>query len=192
MATLKELLGDSYKDTLTAAEIDKLLETKKLADLTSGNYVDKQKYEDLKKDLEAKSTSASEQLKQLDELRKTAGASEQLKTEIDNLKKTLTDKESEFTQKYNARERQYLIDDVLKSSKPKNLGALKGALNGKFDFDKAEIKDGKIAGFDDILNDLKKSDEYLFEQTAPTIPAAGREPHTPLSNDPFVDGFNKG
>jgi len=187
MATLKELLGDSYKDTLTAAEIDKLLETKKLADLTSGNYVDKQKYEDLKKDLEAKSTAASEQLKQLDELRKTAGASEQLKTEIDNLKKTLTDKESEFSQKYNARERQYLIDDVLKSAKPKNLGALKGALNGKFDFDKAEIKDGKIAGFDDILNELKKSDEYLFEQTTPTIPAAGREPHTPPSGDEFSD-----
>ena len=39
--TLKELLGDSYKEELTHAEIDALLKDKKLADLNTGRYVDK-------------------------------------------------------------------------------------------------------------------------------------------------------
>jgi len=187
MASLKEMLGDSYKDGLTVEEIDKLIADKKFADLTSGNYVDKGKYEDLKKDLEAKSTSSSEQLKQLEELKKTAGISEQLKTEIDNLKKTLTDKETEFSQKYNARERQYVIDDALKSTKAKNVGALKGALNGKFDFEKAEVKDGKITGLDEVLKGLKETDGYLFteEETAPA--KAGREPGVNPNSDRFGD-----
>lgn len=40
---IKELLGDKYKDTLTADEKLALLETLNLADLSSGNYVDKGK-----------------------------------------------------------------------------------------------------------------------------------------------------
>ena len=43
--TLKDLLGDSYKEELTHAEIDALLKDKKLADLSSGRYVDKDKYD---------------------------------------------------------------------------------------------------------------------------------------------------
>lgn len=43
--TLKELLGDAYKDDITIAEIDEILKSKKLVDLKSGNYVDKDKYE---------------------------------------------------------------------------------------------------------------------------------------------------
>lgn len=172
---LKELLGDKWKDGMTVEEAETALTGKNLADLSTGEYVSKGKYADALKDVETKNGTIAEQLRQLEELKKTSGASEQLKAEIDKLKKAITDKENEFSQKYNARERQYIIDDSLKGAKAKNLGALKGALNGKFDFDKAEIKDGKITGLDDVLNELKTSDGYLFDDGVPTIPKAGKE-----------------
>lgn len=46
MATLKELLGDSYKEDMTMADIEKVLADKKLADLSSGEYVSKGKLTD--------------------------------------------------------------------------------------------------------------------------------------------------
>lgn len=48
MQNLKTLLGDSYHDGITLEEINTLLEGKKLVDLRTGQYVDKQKYESLK------------------------------------------------------------------------------------------------------------------------------------------------
>lgn len=46
---LKELLGENYKEDLTAKEIEELLADKKLADLSSGNYVYKSKLLDVEK-----------------------------------------------------------------------------------------------------------------------------------------------
>lgn len=57
---LKELLGDAYKDGMTFDEISTALSSKKLADLSTGKYVNKEmadaertKIENEKKDLEA-------------------------------------------------------------------------------------------------------------------------------------------
>ena len=46
MATLRELLGESYKEGMTLAEAEKALEGKRLVDLFTGEYVSKAKYED--------------------------------------------------------------------------------------------------------------------------------------------------
>ena len=42
---LKELLGDKYNAEMTVADAEKLLEGKRLADLSTGEYVSKAKYE---------------------------------------------------------------------------------------------------------------------------------------------------
>lgn len=44
--TIKELLGDAYKEDMTIAEIESALAGKKLADLSTGEYVAKKKYDD--------------------------------------------------------------------------------------------------------------------------------------------------
>lgn len=43
MATLKELLGDSYHDGMTLDDVDKVIAGMKLADLSTGDYVSKGK-----------------------------------------------------------------------------------------------------------------------------------------------------
>ena len=50
MATLKELIGEGYNENLSHAEIDNLLKDKKLADLTTGNYVALGKYKALEEE----------------------------------------------------------------------------------------------------------------------------------------------
>lgn len=178
---IKEILGEKYKDGMTVEEADKVLGEMgaKIFDLSKGEYVGKGRYQTLEADVKAKSEENAALVKQLEELKK---GSPEIRAEITKLQDELKAKDEEFSRKYNAREREYLIDDILKDAKPKNLGALKGALNGKFDFEKAEVKDGKVAGLSEILTQLKESDGYLFEDSAPAprgagLPPAGKNPN---------------
>lgn len=178
---IKEILGEKYKDGMTVEEADKVLGEMgaKIFDLSKGEYVGRGRYQTLEADVKAKSEENAALVKQLEELKK---GSPEIRAEITKLQDELKAKDEEFSRKYNAREREYLIDDILKDAKPKNLGALKGALNGKFDFERAEVKDGKVAGLSEILTQLKKSDGYLFEDSAPAprgagLPPAGKNPN---------------
>lgn len=67
---LKELLGEGYKEGMSIQEIETALSGKKLADLSSGQYVDKNKFENETKTLK-----------------------EQLKAKEDALKSKMTDEE---------------------------------------------------------------------------------------------------
>ncbi len=178
---IKEILGEKYKDGMTVEEADKVLGEMgaKIFDLSKGEYVGRGRYQTLEADVKAKSEENAALVKQLEELKK---GSPEIRAEITKLQDELKAKDEEFSRKYNAREREYLIDDILKDAKPKNLGALKGALNGKFDFEKAEVKDGKVAGLSEILTQLKESDGYLFEDSVPAprgagLPPAGKNPN---------------
>lgn len=178
---IKEILGEKYKDGMTVEEADKVLGEMgaKIFDLSKGEYVGRGRYQTLEADVKAKSEENAALVKQLEELKK---GSPEIRAEITKLQDELKAKDEEFSRKYNAREREYLIDDILKDAKPKNLGALKGALNGKFDFEKAEVKDGKVVGLSEILTQLKESDGYLFEDSAPAprgagLPPAGKNPN---------------
>lgn len=181
---IKEILGEKYKDGMTVEEADKILGEMgaKIFDLSKGEYVGRGRYQTLEADVKAKSEENAALVKQLEELKK---GSPEIRAEITKLQDELKAKDEEFSRKYNAREREYLIDDILKDAKPKNLGALKGALNGKFDFEKAEVKDGKVAGLSEILTQLKESDGYLFEDSAPAPRGAGLPPagKNPIAND---------
>lgn len=45
MPTLQEMLGDSYKEGMTIDEVASFFEGKKFVDLSTGNYVDKDKFD---------------------------------------------------------------------------------------------------------------------------------------------------
>lgn len=190
--TLKELLGTSYRDGMPVEEVEKALVDAgvKLCDLAKGEYVGKGRYQALEADVKTKTEENGALVKQLDELKKNSP--ENVKAEIAKLQEQLKAKDEEYTQKYNAREKEYLIDGILRDAKPKNLGALKGALNGKFDFTKAEVKDGKVAGLSEILAQLKDSDGYLFEDSVAAPKGAGLPPagkNVGAKTDEFNFGF---
>lgn len=88
---LKEMLGDAYKEGMTFEEVSNFFEGKKFADLSTGNYVDKNKYESevnsLKTQLSEKDTALKNKMSD-DEKAKLA--QQEKDAEIERLKTMLT------------------------------------------------------------------------------------------------------
>ena len=89
---LKELMGDAFKDGITVEEITSFFEGKKFADLGTGQYVDKNKFDNTVNDLNKKLTDANNQLsaKMTDEEKSQQAQQEQV-AEIERLKKLLSE-----------------------------------------------------------------------------------------------------
>ena len=89
---LKELMGDAFKDGITVEEITSFFEGKKFADLGTGQYVDKNKFDNTVNDLNKKLKDANTQLnaKMTDEEKNQQAQQEQI-AEIERLKKLLSE-----------------------------------------------------------------------------------------------------
>ena len=89
---LKELMGDAYKDGITVEEITNFFEGKKFADLGTGQYVDKNKFDNTVNDLTKKLTDANNQLNaKLSDDEKAQQAQQEQIAEIERLKKLLSE-----------------------------------------------------------------------------------------------------
>ena len=88
---LKELLGDAYKEGMTFEEVSNFFEGKKFADLSTGNYVDKNKYESevnsLKTQLSEKDTALKNRMSDDEKIKL---AQQEKDAEIEKLKTMLT------------------------------------------------------------------------------------------------------
>ena len=62
MATLKELLGESYRADMTLADIESVIASMKLADLSSGEYVSKGKLTDYERRMKEAEKKLAEKL----------------------------------------------------------------------------------------------------------------------------------
>ena len=89
---LKEMLGDAYKDGMTFDEINNFFADKKFADLSTGNYVDKNKYESEVKTLQEQLSAKDTELKnRLSDDEKASLAQQEKDKEIEKLKQMLKD-----------------------------------------------------------------------------------------------------
>lgn len=89
---LKELMGDAFKDGITVEEITNFFEGKKFADLGTGQYVDKNKFDNTVNDLTKKLTDANNQLNaKLSDDEKAQQAQQEQIAEIERLKKLLSE-----------------------------------------------------------------------------------------------------
>ena len=59
---LKALLGDAYKEDMTLEEVGNALKGKKLVDLSTGRYVDKDKFDTQVNNLNAKLSEKEQEL----------------------------------------------------------------------------------------------------------------------------------
>lgn len=79
MPTLQEMLGDSYKEGMTFDDVASFFEGKNFADLSTGNYVDKNKFDNQVNNLTQQLNDAKNQLKSklTDEEKKVAESQQQ-------------------------------------------------------------------------------------------------------------------
>lgn len=175
MDFLKNIFG---AEALTFEQFsEKLKDNKdvKLANLASGQYVDKGK-------LDAKITelnTANQTIKDLqDAVKKFDGVDvEELKTSLSNLQK-------QYDTDISAARLDNALNLALAEAKAKNPKLAKGAL----DMSLLKLDGDKLLGFDEQIKKLKESDGYLFEEDkAPGRIETGLEHKDSLDGD--IDKF---
>lgn len=164
---LKKLFGD--KPSMTLEELTKAAEGNteaKFVDLKDGGYVDEGKF----KGLESQLSTANTTIKDLQEIVKKFDGKDPEKLSAD-----LT----ALQQKYDADTAKLKLENALDAAiigaKARSTKAVKAFL----DYGKLKLKDdGTIEGLD--LEDLKKSEPYLFESVETSITGSG----DPAGGDP--------
>lgn len=81
MATIRELLGDKYKDDMTIADVEAALQGMNLANLSSGDYVSKAKWQEAVNEASKYKMQAEGEKSRLDAA--VASAKEKYKAELD-------------------------------------------------------------------------------------------------------------
>jgi hypothetical protein len=156
MDWLKEILKNAGipEDKLdsTIAEVNKELPK---------HFIPKDKFNEVneaKKKLEA---DIAERDKQLEDLKKAAGTSEELKKQIEQLQADNKKASEEWQAKMAQMQLDFTIEKALAAAKAKNIKAVKALL----DMDKVKLDGDQLLGIDEQLKALQQSDPYLFGES---------------------------
>lgn len=153
----KEIL---MKMGLTEEQATKVLEAHTTA--INGKYIPKERFDEVNTKKQQLETSVAERDRQLEDLKKSTGDVEALKTQIQNLQNDNKTKEEAYKVELSNLKKTNALDLALTGAKVKNNKAIKALL----DSDKIKLKnDGTLEGLADQLEAIKKTDAYLFEET---------------------------
>lgn len=165
MENLKNALGEELFGQVTAA-IDAWNGSEehkdtpiKLADLSSGAYVSKDKYAAL----EADSAGYKQQLEQitgeLTTLKNSKTTDEDTKAALNSLQQKYDTDTKALQDQIAQMQFDGMLNTALAGSRARSTKALRAML----DMDKIKVEDGKLVGLDDQLAALRRDESYLFE-----------------------------
>ena len=179
MEFLKSIFGDK---ALTYADLENALKDNKdikLANLASGKYVDKDKFDKAEtkaKELETQLSSANDTIKGFKDL------------DVESLKKGVADWEQKYkadtaalNEKLINQTKSSKIEIALLGAKAKNTKAVKALL----DEEKISLDGDNLLGINEQLEAIKKDNAFLFDDGKPQNPPApyGGEPTTGDDDD---------
>lgn len=159
----------------------------KLADLSSGKYVDEGKYSTLKEQLDKTQELFTKKSEEYDNLVKTAGDNEELKKQLEEAK---TNYETEITQIQNEANAKLKTEKVksaiLNTYKPKDIADIMPYV----DFEKISEDNGNLIGIEEQIKPLTENKAYLFnvEEKAST---GIEHQHESTPTDAFLQGFDE-
>lgn len=167
MEFLKEILGEElYAQVAAKLEGNK---TVKLANLASGEYVSKAKYES---DMQAKETRIQEL---------TQSVKDFDGVDVKQLQKDVNDWKTKYDHDLEETKR----DSAIRLAIAKSGTLSEKALMGLLDKDKIKFdKDGNLTGLDEQIEAIKKEDSFLFKAAEPNMPKGG--------DDVVLDGDHGG
>lgn len=157
MEFLKKLFADG---ALTWEQFKEAVKEMKLVDLKQGEYVSKDKYDNLLTEKNNLTTQLGDRDKQLEELKKIDH--EGLKSRIAELETENANAKAQSEKQIHELKANNAIEMALKSSNAKNNKAVRALLN--LDIDNVKFtEDGTIEGLSELIEGIKESDSYLFE-----------------------------
>lgn len=130
----------------------------------------------------------SDRDKQLKKLEKTVGDNQELAQEIDKLRKENEQTAKDYQSKITKQAKDFAIGNALRDAGAKNIKATRALL----DMDKVSVgEDGQLFGITEQLDELQKTDAYLFTKTqeekqkkSPVSLFAGGNPSSNIAKDP--------
>ncbi len=170
---LKDLLGeDLYKQVTTK------LGDNKYVFGAAENYIPKHRFDEVNNTIESYKTQITDRDKQLTDLKKVAGDNADLTKKIADMTEINKKAAGELV----AAKRNFAIDSVLLQAKAKNPKALRALI----DDSKITFDNDKLAGLDEQLEAIKKSDSYLFGDDVPSGTGKGSAQGQPDTKDSFT------
>ncbi len=135
-------------------------QAKKVMDSLDGNFVTKARFNEINEENKTLKRSVSDRDKQLEDLKKSSGDNATLQQQISDLQKQNANQQKAHDEELAKLKLDNAIEIALSGSKAKNRKAVKAML----DMSKVKMgEDGKISGFDEQIEALKKSDGYMFD-----------------------------
>ena len=148
------------KDDLVALGLTEE-QAKKLAEKLEQSYVAKERLQEVEAELTAAKATIKERDGQLETLRKASGDAEELKAQIAALQQENHAKDEAHAAELSQLKLDHAIDAALLTAGAKNAKAVKALL----DLSKVKLgEDGKLAGWEEQLSVVQKSDAYLFAE----------------------------
>lgn len=105
-------------------------------------------------------TQIAERDTQLKDLKKTEGASDDLKSQIEKLQKANTDQKTAYDKQIQDMKIDGIVNSALLTAKAKNASAVKAMLK----MDKYELDGDKVKGLDEAITAAKKENAWAFEE----------------------------
>lgn len=169
MEFLKDILGEELFKSVSAkvneyngANPDKAV---KLANLSGGEYVSKDKYATLETEANGYKTQLETLVGEIDTLKKSSkGDSAALKSQLEALQTKYNDDTEALKKTIGDLKFNNALNTAIAASGAKSVKALKGVL----DMDKIKFEDDKLSGFSEQLEAAKKEYGYLFNEEPST------------------------
>lgn len=135
-------------------------QAKKVMDSLDGNFVTKARFNEINEENKTLKESVSDRDKQLEDLKKSSGDNAALQQQISDLQKQNADQQKAHDEELAKLKLDNAVEIALSGAKAKNGKAVKAML----DMSKVKLgEDGKLSGFDEQIEALKKSDSYMFD-----------------------------
>ena len=148
-------------------------QAKKVMDSLDGNFVTKARFNEINEENKTLKKSVSNRDKQLEDLKKSSGDNAALQQQISDLQKQNSDQQKAHDEELAKLKLDNAVEIALSGAKAKNGKAVKAML----DMSKVKMgEDGKLSGFDEQIEALKKSDSYMFDVEQQTQQFTGFQP----------------
>lgn len=135
-------------------------QAKKVMDSLDGNFVTKARFNEINEENKTLKKSVSDRDKQLEDLKKSSGDNAALQQQISDLQKQNADQQKAHDEELAKLKLDNAVKIALSGAKARNGKAVKAML----DMSKVKLgEDGKLSGFDEQIEALKKSDSYMFD-----------------------------
>ncbi len=159
-------------------------QAKKVMEALDGNYVTKNRFNEVNEDNKTLKNTIAERDKQLEGLKKTSGDNDALKQQIADLQKQNADSQKAHEAEMNKLKLDNAIETALAAVGAKNIKAVRSLL------DESKLKltnNGEVEGLSDAIKAVQKSDPYLFEEKSQKNNLRGFQPGASSRSKPGAD-----